>query len=69
MTHHDDVGHDQFSNMEDHDWMVQGDKAGSARSWNGFTFLQVNNAGHMVPMDQPVNALAMVETFINGGSF
>eukprot|EP00729_Bicosta_minor_P014982 gene14982-10299_t len=46
-----------------------GDKAGSARSWNGFTFLQVNNAGHMVPMDQPVNALAMVETFISGGIF
>jgi len=62
-------GQSQFAAEKDHDWMVKGVKAGSARTWEGFTFLQVNDAGHMVPMDQPTNSLEMVETFINGGSF
>ena len=44
-------------------------QAGTARTASGLTFLQVNNAGHMVPMDQPENALAMVNTFLSGGTF
>ena len=66
-------GHDAFAAAADHDWTVDGVKAGTARSAKAgggtFTFLQVNGAGHMVPMDQPKNALAMVKTFMSGGTF
>ena len=36
------------------------------RSSNKFRFMQVYNAGHMVPMDQPEAALNMVNDFISG---
>lgn len=39
---------------------------GQMRSSNGFTFLRVYDAGHMVPRDQPQNALAMLNAFISG---
>jgi len=63
-----------FNLADDHDWNVDGVKAGTARTaqlggTGHFTFLQVNGAGHMVPMDQPKNALAMIHTFLGGGSF
>jgi len=50
-------------------WYVDGEVAGYNKSSNGFTFLKVLNAGHMVPMDQPVNALAMIEQFTFQGGF
>ena len=62
-------GNSAFNAAEDHDWKVDGKKAGTARTSAGLTFLQVNDAGHMVPMDQPVNALNMIDTFISGGTF
>ncbi|CAB9496976.1 Carboxypeptidase Y homolog A [Seminavis robusta] len=34
-----------------------------------FTFLQVYDAGHMVPSDQPKVALDMIKTFVNGDAF
>jgi len=63
------TGSTSFNAAADHDWEVAGKKAGTARTFGGFTFLQVNNAGHMVPRDQPENALAMIDTFISGGKF
>jgi len=33
------------------------------RTSNGFSFLQVFQAGHMVPMDQPAAALQMLNEF------
>jgi cathepsin A (carboxypeptidase C) len=39
---------------------------GQLRSSNGFSFLRVYDAGHMVPRDQPQNALAMLNAFISG---
>merc|ERR1711907_120394 len=62
-------GKDGFNAATDHDWDVDGKKAGTARTSQGFTFLQVNNAGHMVPRDQPANALSMIDTFMSGGKF
>ncbi|KAF0698285.1 Aste57867_11078 [Aphanomyces stellatus] len=55
--------HSQFSQMEDVDWLVKGKKAGKVRSVQGLTFLQVFDAGHMVPMNQPENSLYMLEEF------
>jgi cathepsin A (carboxypeptidase C) len=62
-------GKSAFNAAEDHDWDVDGKKAGTARHAQGLTFLQVNNAGHMVPMDQPENSLSMIETFMSGKDF
>ena len=44
-------------------------EVGQARTYKGFTFLRVYNAGHMVPHDQPKAALAMMEQFISKGAF
>lgn len=46
------------------DWRVDGSIAGRVQSYNGFTFLQIFNAGHMAPMDQPVNSLDMLARFL-----
>eukprot|EP01059_Diplonema_ambulator_P017063 TRINITY_DN29062_c0_g1_i1.p1 TRINITY_DN29062_c0_g1~~TRINITY_DN29062_c0_g1_i1.p1 ORF type:complete len:447 (+),score=174.86 TRINITY_DN29062_c0_g1_i1:38-1378(+) len=58
-------GKNAFNAASDLDWNVQGKKAGSYRTANNFTFLQVNAAGHMVPYDQPEAAYSMLDTFIN----
>jgi cathepsin A (carboxypeptidase C) len=47
-------------------WNVAGKEAGTIQSSNGFTFLRVYDAGHMVPRDQPEHALAMLNAFISG---
>lgn len=62
-------GNAAFNGALDHDWSVNGKKAGTARHASNFTFLQVNNAGHMVPMNQPENSLSMIETFMSGEEF
>jgi carboxypeptidase C (cathepsin A) len=38
-------------------------------SADGLVFLKVLNAGHMVPMDQPANALFMLNTFLQNNPF
>lgn len=50
-------------------WEVQGKAAGEGKSANGLTFLRVYNAGHMVPHDQPVAALEMLNTWLAGTEF
>lgn len=50
-------------------WMVGGQQAGTIQAAEGLHFLRVFDAGHMVPHDQPAAALAMLDTFISGGSF
>lgn len=55
---------DAFQKAKDLPWMVKGKKAGVVRSANGLTFLQVHDAGHMVPMNQPEAALQLLDDFI-----
>eukprot|EP01114_Cavostelium_apophysatum_P014280 TRINITY_DN365_c0_g1_i1.p1 TRINITY_DN365_c0_g1~~TRINITY_DN365_c0_g1_i1.p1 ORF type:complete len:435 (+),score=116.18 TRINITY_DN365_c0_g1_i1:132-1436(+) len=62
-------GQSQFQSAQVNPWMVNGQQAGTVQTYGGFTFLAVANAGHMVPMDQPVNALAMLKTLVSGGGF
>jgi len=50
-------------------WVVNGSVAGQVKANPPLTWLQVSNAGHMVPMNQPANALDMLTRFVNGISF
>lgn len=50
-------------------WETETGPAGEYKSAEGLTFLRVYEAGHMVPHDQPENSLAMLNTWLYGGSF
>lgn len=55
---------DEFNAAEYEKWMVNGEAAGEMRQYGNLHFLRVYEAGHMVPMDQPQNALEMVKRMI-----
>ena len=56
----------EFNAAEEKDW---NNGAGLARTANNLTFLQVYDAGHMVPSDQPEHSLTMITQFLNGQAF
>ena len=69
-------GHDQYSSAVDVEWTYGSNvpggmtKTAPAQSGGGsLTFLRVYGGGHMVPMDQPAAAFAMLETFLKNESF
>mgnify|MGYP000459650218 CR=1 FL=1 len=67
-------GKTAFNAAKDVPWMYSDSdgaskQGGIVRSANGFTFLQVFGAGHMVPMNQPAAALAFFRTLITGADF
>lgn len=62
-------GKDAFNKAPVNTWKVGTGAAGKSRSAQGLTFLQVFEAGHMVPMDQPMNALDMLHRFLNNLPF
>jgi serine carboxypeptidase-like clade 4 len=41
---------------------------GEVREYGLLSFVKISQAGHMVPMDQPRNALTMIERFVQGAS-
>jgi len=43
--------------------------AAAAKGEGSLTFLQVYEAGHMVPLDQPAAALSMLNTFLENKAF
>jgi len=55
---------DDFNAAEDKEWQVDGKTAARLRSADNFHFMQVYEAGHMVPMDKPKEALEMVNAFM-----
>mmetsp|Transcript_4698 Transcript_4698/g.6656 ORF Transcript_4698/g.6656 Transcript_4698/m.6656 type:complete len:454 (-) Transcript_4698:236-1597(-) len=59
-------GKAKFNEASDDDWKVDGKSAGKLRSHDGFSFLQIFDAGHMVPLDKPEVALQMVNEFMDG---
>ena len=62
-------GKSQFNAKNFTDWNFNGKKVGASRSYSNFTFLEVENAGHMVPHDQPEVALEMVRLFMTDKPF
>lgn len=51
-------------------WMVNGQVAGYSRpSGKGLDFVVVRNSGHLVPMNQPQNALDLVTRVLSGKGF
>jgi len=62
-------GQKQFNALNFTDWHVSGQVAGAAKNALNLTFLKVANAGHMVPMDQPKNALDMLRRFLKNQPF
>lgn len=59
-------GTSEFNKAEDKPYIVNGEKAGRLRTAQGFSFLQIYQAGHMVPMDKPEVAEQMLNQFIAG---
>ncbi|CDK28353.1 unnamed protein product [Kuraishia capsulata CBS 1993] len=59
-------GADGFADAKVRSWKVDGEKAGEVKNFENFTFLRVYGGGHMVPYDQPVNALSMLNTWLDG---
>ncbi|KAL5484456.1 hypothetical protein EMCRGX_G020964 [Ephydatia muelleri] len=62
-------GQADFQKEGMHDWVVDGQVVGEAKSANGFTFLAIEAAGHMVPMNQPQVAQQMLFNFLNNEPF
>ena len=47
-------------------YLLDDKEAGQLQSHGPLAFLKVHNAGHMVPMDQPKDALQMLKTSSRG---
>ena len=58
------TSHKEFNQQGYEKWSVNDQPAGEMRQYGNLHFLRVYDAGHMVPMDQPVNALAMLGRFL-----
>lgn len=59
-------GHEEFNKQSINVWKVGKKAAGEVKNYENFTFLRVYGGGHMVPHDQPENALDMVNRWIAG---
>ncbi|KAJ2717218.1 hypothetical protein H4R19_000162 [Coemansia spiralis] len=62
-------GQPAFAAAPDRQWSVAGKAAGEARTHKNLSFLRVFAAGHMVPYDQPANALDMVNRWLTKKPF
>ncbi|CAK4715982.1 hypothetical protein LEN26_005378 [Aphanomyces euteiches] len=58
-------GRDAFNSAPGVPFIVEGTTAGELRTAGPLSFLRIFNSGHMVPTDQPVVALAMLNRFIH----
>lgn len=59
-------GQQEFVSSDEMPFLVDGEKAGVLKSHGPLSFLKVDNAGHMVPMDQPKAALEMLKRWTQG---
>jgi carboxypeptidase C (cathepsin A) len=59
------TGKDAFSKQSLQPWYIAGAEAGQIKQSGPLTFIQVESAGHMVPMDQPAASAAVIDTLIS----
>lgn len=59
-------GQEEFSKKPIREWTVGKEVAGEVKNYKHFTFLRIFGGGHMVPYDQPENALDMVNRWVKG---
>eukprot|EP00930_Biecheleria_cincta_P059910 TRINITY_DN45623_c0_g1_i1.p1 TRINITY_DN45623_c0_g1~~TRINITY_DN45623_c0_g1_i1.p1 ORF type:complete len:550 (+),score=63.23 TRINITY_DN45623_c0_g1_i1:201-1850(+) len=59
---------ERWSTLPDRQYIIQNRTRGLERSFGGLTFLQVYDAGHLVPHDQPMVALSMIRDFVSPSS-
>eukprot|EP01068_Selenidium_serpulae_P003991 Selendium_serpulae@DN3376_c1_g1_i2.p1 len=57
---------DAFAKKELTPWQIGHQSVGEIKRLENFVFLRIYEAGHMVPMDQPHVALAMLQSFVDG---
>jgi len=66
-------GQQSYNNAQDEPWMVNGTQAGTSKtaatSSGTLIFLEVFNAGHMVPHDQPAAAYDLLEHMLRDKPF
>eukprot|EP01118_Nematostelium_gracile_P004704 TRINITY_DN15631_c0_g1_i1.p1 TRINITY_DN15631_c0_g1~~TRINITY_DN15631_c0_g1_i1.p1 ORF type:complete len:443 (+),score=123.28 TRINITY_DN15631_c0_g1_i1:46-1329(+) len=62
-------GQSAFQAAQMKPWLVNGVAAGQAKSAQGLTFVRVYQAGHMVPHDQPKNALDLLRRVVKNVPF
>lgn len=55
-----------FNALQQDDWYIGSLLAGNAKSHGGLSLVNVANAGHMVPHDCPICALALIENLTAG---
>ncbi|KAI0720036.1 serine carboxypeptidase [Cerioporus squamosus] len=55
-----------FSNQSLREWFVDGEVAGKTRTAGPLTFATIRDAGHLVPYDQPVRSLQLVNRWLAG---
>lgn len=60
-------GQNNFAAAPSVSFTVDGEEKGIQKSYGPLTFLKVNDAGHMVPMDQPKAALEMLQRWTTQG--
>lgn len=60
---------DQWARTEKETLEVAGNNAGYVRQVTPLSFVKVANAGHMVPMDQPVIGLELITAFTRGKAY
>lgn len=60
-------GKKEFNDAKDVVFSVDGNKAGRYRNAQNFSFVQIYQAGHMVPMDQPKVASMMINEILKPG--
>lgn len=59
-------GKEGYSKKQLEPWLVEGKEAGQYKSHANLTFMRLYHGGHMVPYDQPLASLTMLNTWIGG---
>jgi carboxypeptidase C (cathepsin A) len=59
------TGMKSFSNAPLSAWTIADVEAGQIKQFGGLSFIQIENAGHMVPMDQPAASAMVIKTLLD----